>query len=157
MLVRTCGNRNFHALLMGMQIGVPTLEDSFVVDPCWRAAKPIQYCKVKKKKVKHTPTIQGASLMAHMVKHLPLTWRPRFDPWIGKISWRRKWQSTPVFLLGESDGQWSLMGYSPWNCKELDTTKQQTLSLLSYNLEISLLGIYSKGLKTYVHMKIWDL
>ena len=31
--------------------------------------------------------------------------RPRLDPWVGKISWRRKWQSTPVFLPGESHGQ----------------------------------------------------
>ena len=31
-------------------------------------------------------------------------WRPRFDPWVGKISWRRKWQSIPVFLPAESHG-----------------------------------------------------
>ena len=36
-----------------------------------------------------------------------------FDPWVGKISWRRAWQSTPVFLPGESHGQRSLEGYSP--------------------------------------------
>ena len=36
-----------------------------------------------------------------------------FDPWVGKILWRRAWQPTPVFLLGESHGQWSLTGYSP--------------------------------------------
>ena len=34
--------------------------------------------------------------------------RHRFSPWIGKISWRREWQPTPVFLLGESHGQRSL-------------------------------------------------
>ena len=34
--------------------------------------------------------------------------RPRFDPWVGKIPWRKKWQSTPVFLSGESHGQRSL-------------------------------------------------
>ena len=43
-----------------------------------------------------------------------------FDPWVGKIPWRRKWQPTPVFLLGESHGQRSLVGYSPW------VTKSQT-------------------------------
>ena len=32
---------------------------------------------------------------------------------VGKIPWRKKWQPTPVFLPGESHGQWSLMGYSP--------------------------------------------
>ena len=35
---------------------------------------------------------------------------------------RRKWQPTPVFLPGKFHGQRSLVGYSPWGCKELDTT-----------------------------------
>ena len=48
--------------------------------------------------------------------------RLKFDPWVGKIAWRRKWQPTPVFLSGESYGQRSLTVYSPWGCKELDTT-----------------------------------
>ena len=43
-----------------------------------------------------------------------------FDSWVGKISWRREWQPTPVFLPEESHGQRSLAGYSPWGCKELD-------------------------------------
>ena len=47
------------------------------------------------------------------------TW---FDPWVGKIPWRRKWQPTPVFLPGEPQGQRSLAGYSPQGRKELDTT-----------------------------------
>ena len=37
--------------------------------------------------------------------------RPRFDPWVGKIPWRRKWQVTSVFLPGESHGQRSLVDY----------------------------------------------
>ena len=49
--------------------------------------------------------------------------RCMFDPWVWKIPWRRKWQPTPVFLPGESHGQRSLVGYSPWGCEELDTTK----------------------------------
>ena len=40
--------------------------------------------------------------------------------------WRREWQPTPGILPGESYGQRSLTGYSPWSCKELDTTKQLT-------------------------------
>jgi len=40
--------------------------------------------------------------------------RCRFHPWVGKIPWRRAWQPTPVFLPGESHGQRSLAGYSPW-------------------------------------------
>ena len=36
--------------------------------------------------------------------------RCRFDPWVGKIPWRRAWEPTPIFLLGESHGQRSLVG-----------------------------------------------
>ena len=39
--------------------------------------------------------------------------RPRFDPWVRKILWRRKWQPTPVFLPGESCKQRRLVDYSP--------------------------------------------
>ena len=46
-----------------------------------------------------------------------------FNPCIGKIPWRRKWQPTLVFLPGEFHGQMSLEDYSPWGCKELDTTE----------------------------------
>ena len=49
--------------------------------------------------------------------------RPGFDPWVGKIHWRRKWQPTPVFLPGKSHGERSLAGYSPLGHKESDTTK----------------------------------
>ena len=44
--------------------------------------------------------------------------------------WRRAWQLTPVFLPGEFHGQRSLVGYSPWGCKEPDTTEKLTLLLL---------------------------
>ena len=49
--------------------------------------------------------------------------RPRFDLWVGKIPWRRKWLPTPVFWPGEFHGQRRLAGYSPWGCKEIDTTE----------------------------------
>ena len=49
-------------------------------------------------------------------------------PWVLKIPWRREWHPTPVFLPGESHGQTSLVGYSPWDHKELDTAKWLTLS-----------------------------
>ena len=54
--------------------------------------------------------------------------RHEFNPWVRKIPWRRKWQPTPVFLPGESHGQRSLAGYSPWGRTwvRLDlATKQQ--------------------------------
>ena len=49
--------------------------------------------------------------------------RPGFDPWVGKIPWRMKWQPTPVLLLGKSHGQRSLIGYSSWGLKESDMTE----------------------------------
>ena len=49
--------------------------------------------------------------------------RPGFNPWVGKIPWRKEWQPTPVFLPGESHGQRSLVGYSPWGHKESDMTE----------------------------------
>ena len=49
--------------------------------------------------------------------------RPGFDPWVGKIPWRRKWQPTPVFLPGESHGWRNLVGYSPRGRRESDTTE----------------------------------
>ena len=49
--------------------------------------------------------------------------RRRFDPWVGKIPWRKKWQPTPVFLPGQSHG---------WSCKELDTTERLNRQTLAY-------------------------
>ena len=51
--------------------------------------------------------------------------RYKFDPWLGKIPWRKEWQPTPVFLLGKSHGQRSLGGYSPWGLKESDMTEHR--------------------------------
>ena len=53
-----------------------------------------------------------------------------FSPWVTKIPWRRAWQPTPVFLPGESHGQRSLEGYSPWDRRESDMTKTRRLYLL---------------------------
>ena len=54
--------------------------------------------------------------MAQTVKRLQCG-RPGFSPWIGKISWRRRWQPTPVFLPGKFHRWRSLVGYSPWGCR----------------------------------------
>ena len=54
-----------------------------------------------------------------MVKNCLQCKRPGFDPWVGKISWRREWQPTLVFLPAESHRQ-----RSPWVRKESDTTEQ---------------------------------
>ena len=67
--------------------------------------------------------------------------RCRFDPGVGKIPWRRTWHPTPVFLPGESHGQRSLVGYSPWGHNKWDKTEclndnvvlGRVASELSYN------------------------
>ena len=64
-----------------------------------------------------------ASLVAQMVKNLPAIWETWVDHWVGKIPWKREWWPTLVILPGESHGPRSLVGYSPWGCKELDTTE----------------------------------
>ena len=61
--------------------------------------------------------------MAQMVKICLQYGRPEFYSWVRKILWRRKWQPTPVYLPGKSHGQRSLAGYSPWSCKESNTTE----------------------------------
>ena len=69
--------------------------------------------------------IRQAAILLRTIKHShsnPVT-RPGFDSWVRKISWRRKWQSSPVFLSRESYGQRSLAGYSPLGCKESDMTE----------------------------------
>ena len=52
-----------------------------------------------------------------MVKNPPAKRDSRFDPWVRKISWSRKWQPTPIFLSEKFHGQRSLVGYSPWGGK----------------------------------------
>ena len=53
-----------------------------------------------------------------------------FNPWVRKIPRRRKWQPTPVLLPGQFHGWRSLVGYSPWDHKESDTTERLHFSLL---------------------------
>ena len=62
-------------------------------------------------------------------KNLPARHMTQFDPLVGKISWRREWLSTPVFLPWEFHRQRSLAGYRAWNRKKLDRAEQLTLSL----------------------------
>ena len=66
-----------------------------------------------------------ASQVALVVKNPPANAGDIRDAgsWVRKIPWRGKWQPTPVFLLGKSHGQRSLVGYSPWGRSESDTTE----------------------------------
>ena len=62
-----------------------------------------------------------------VVKNLPAnagnTGDRGFNPWVGEIPWRKKWQPTPVFLPGEFHGERILEGYNPWDHKESDMTE----------------------------------
>ena len=65
----------------------------------------------------------------------------KFNPWVRKISWRREFywrrEPTPGFFPGEFHGWKSLVSYSPWDHKELDTTERIKLDLYQCLLEIS--------------------
>ena len=50
-------------------------------------------------------------------KESPAMQKTRFNPWVGRIPWRREWLPTPVSLPGEFHGERNLAGYSPWNCR----------------------------------------
>jgi len=65
-----------------------------------------------------------ASLVAQLVKNLFAMWETWFNPWVGKILWRRERLPTLVFWPGEFHGL-----YSPWGHKEFDTTELLSLSL----------------------------
>ena len=65
--------------------------------------------------------LDGAFQVALVVKNPPASAgdiRDTINPWVGKIPCKRAWQSTPVFLPGESHGQRSLVGYSPGGHRE---------------------------------------
>ena len=69
--------------------------------------------------------------------------RCRFDPWVGKIPWRRKWQPTLVFFPGEFHGQRSLVGCSLRGRKESDTTERP--STHTHAVHVLECGLHSLG------------
>ena len=69
---------------------------------------------------------------------------PRFNPWVGKTPWRRKWQLIQVLLPEESHEQRSLAGYSPWGHKELDMTERLTHNMASHILLTSICSQHSR-------------
>ena len=77
--------------------------------------------------------------MDQMVNNLP-TMQKTWVQSLGQEDLLEKgWQPTPVFLPGESHGQKSMVDYSPWVCKELDTTERLTLS------HSQIMCLYSRG------------
>ena len=85
----------------------------------------------------HCSTIYNSFPVGLVVKSPPANagdMRPGSAPWVGKIPWRTAWQSSPVFLPGESHGQRSLAGYNSWGCKESDMTEQHTCTFTHINM-----------------------
>ena len=71
--------------------------------------------------------VQAGFPCGSLLKYPPTMWELQemgFDPWVGKIPWRRAWHPTPVFLPGKSHGRRSLVGCRPWGREELDTTER---------------------------------
>ena len=81
--------------------------------------------------------------------------RHDFNPWVGKISWRRKWQPTLVFLSGKSHAQRSLTGYSPRDHKrvwhKLATQQQQPIWLAGLKFSI---GYYQMQISKNLWIKL---
>ena len=85
--------------------------------------------------------------------------RHGFDPWVGKIPWRRKWQPIPVFLPGESKGQRSLVGYSPWGHSQTDTTERLNPHLPQHHQPLPQLsnpGWHPPSLQHFKSEKHWQ-
>ena len=97
----------------------------------------------------------GVELLGNMVvlglarslsgKESTCKWRGRFDPWIGKIPWRKKWKSIPLFLPGKSCGQRGLVGCSSWGHKivrhDSETKQQECQSMFSFLRNIHIVSI----------------
>ena len=78
----------------------------------WASQMALVVKKTKNKKQKKNPPVNAGEGK-----------RCRFNPWFGNILWRRALQPTPVCLPGESHGQRSLVGYSPWGHKGSNMTE----------------------------------
>ena len=81
-----------------------------------------------------------------------------FHPWVQKMPWRRKWQPTPVFLPGESRGQRSLVGCSPWGRSGAPLGPWTHTSSLWGGMGIAVHGLVALlwGVDALMHVKSWE-
>ena len=70
--------------------------------------------------------------MAQTVKRLPTFRETGFDPWVGKIPWRREWQPDSVFLPGKSHGPEEPGRPQSMGSQRGNTTEPLHLSLISF-------------------------
>ena len=92
----------------------------------------------------------------------PQCGRPRLNPWIGKIPWKRKWQPAPVLLPRKLHGWKSLLGYSPWGREESDTTGwfhvtswSLRLSLITFSMRDHGFLFFPKHFNNWKHLFCW--
>ena len=102
--------------------------------------------------------MRRASQALLLVKNPPVKQETHIPSPEGGNHWRIKWQPTPVFLPGESHGQRSLVGYSPWGHKELDTTRYMNLFNLWFSPNIcpgvGLLHPYGSSISCSIFFKV---
>ena len=131
-------NWDLYTLLVELQEFAVILENSLVVPQKVKHSYPVIHSFSFRYTVKRNANIcsdknsymnihlylSGASQLALMVKNPPANAgdikRHRFNPWVGEIPWRRKWQPTALFLPGESLGQ------RTWQTTVPGVTKSQT-------------------------------
>ena len=99
-----------------------------VIKVCVSGGEEVLRWELFPSKFMFTQGFSGLLCVAQMVKNLPAMW----ETWVWSPGWEDspgggKWLPTPVFLPGEFRGQRSLVGYSPWGCKESDTAERLTL------------------------------
>ena len=80
----------------------------------------------------------GVSLVNNLPAVQQMHRRCQFDSWVRRIPWRRAWQPTPVFLLGKSHGQRTLVDYSTWGHKELEMTEANECTHIVLNILYSM-------------------
>ena len=107
----------------------------------WGTGRPSVLPSMGSQRVRHDWATEqqprlSTSLVGQTVKNLPTMRETRICSWVGKIPWRREWLPTPVFLSGEPHGQRSLVSYSLWGCKELDTTEGLTHTKIINSLTV---------------------
>ena len=106
---------------------------------CWTIPRGFHFCSTQRTELEATFTSNGLPWWLIGKESTCQCRRCRFDPWFGKIPWRRKWQLTPVFLPGKSHGQMSLAGYSPCSRKRVghDLATKLSLLVLSHGMRSS--------------------